>query len=202
MIARVSTAAALVRAVADADRRGLQLAMRAPSATAHRRLAADSCRRPFQTVGGRRAAEAALGGRAGRRAALRGVLSIAASSLVVNAGLKPLLPRHRPDVVARALPFVRRPVSSSFPSGHSASAAAFAAATVMELPIAAPIVVPLAGLLGLSRATTGVHYPSDIVVGAGVGLAGGSNDSDLASPRSRHLHADATIAGAGDETLR
>ena len=106
-----------------------------------------------------------------RKAAVRGVLSIAATSPLANAVLKPLLPRRRP--AASELPayqtIANPPRSSSFPSGHSASAAAFATAVAMESPRTALAVVPLAAAVAYSRIHVGVHWTSDVVVGAAVG---------------------------------
>ncbi|MGH3940823.1 MAG: bifunctional phosphatase PAP2/diacylglycerol kinase family protein [Pseudonocardiaceae bacterium] len=108
---------------------------------------------------------------AARRAALRGVLSIAATSFTANAVLKPLMPRHRPP--ARDLPgyqaLVDLPTSSSFPSGHAASAAAFLTAVTLEYPKAGLAIAPLAGAVAYSRVHVGVHWSSDVVVGAAVG---------------------------------
>ena len=85
--------------------------------------------------------------------------------------LKPLLPRRRP--AASELPayqtIANPPRSSSFPSGHSASAAAFATAVAMESPRTALAVVPLAAAVAYSRIHVGVHWTSDVVVGAAVG---------------------------------
>ncbi|MGH3931130.1 MAG: phosphatase PAP2 family protein, partial [Pseudonocardiaceae bacterium] len=106
-----------------------------------------------------------------RRAGLRGVLAIAATSFTANAVLKPLLPRHRPP--AQDLPgyqaLVCIPTSSSFPSGHAASAAAFSVAVVMECPKAGLVIAPLAAAVAYSRVHVGVHWTSDVVVGAAVG---------------------------------
>lgn len=114
-----------------------------------------------------------LGSRRGvtRRAALRGVVAIGASSLATNAVAKPLLPRRRP--AADALPsfrtLARPPSSSSFPSGHAASAAAFTAAVTMECPMAGAVIAPLAATVAYSRLHAGVHWPSDVVAGALLG---------------------------------
>jgi undecaprenyl-diphosphatase len=65
------------------------------------------------------------------------------------------------------------PVSTSFPSGHAASAFAFAYAVGRQLPgLAVPIRL-LAGGVAYSRVHTGVHYPGDVVVGSilGAGIA-------------------------------
>ena len=62
------------------------------------------------------------------------------------------------------------PRSTSFPSGHSAAAFAFAAGAAMELPALAPVLAPLALAVGYSRVHTGVHYPSDVAAGAAIGI--------------------------------
>lgn len=117
-------------------------------------------------------ASAALGGRKGRRAAQRGMMSLGIASAIANVLLKPLFPRPRPPVNPAALPsIVRRPISSSFPSGHSASAAAYATATAMEAPAIAAPVAALAAGVAYSRVSTGVHYPSDVVFGSAIGAA-------------------------------
>lgn len=116
----------------------------------------------------------AVGGRS-RRGAVRGLLAVAGASVTANAVAKPLFPRGRPP--AEAVPFVRRlsapPISSSFPSGHAASAAAFATGVALESPVAGAVVAPIAAAVAYSRVHTGVHWPSDIAAGAllGSGLA-------------------------------
>ncbi|MGH3824824.1 MAG: bifunctional phosphatase PAP2/diacylglycerol kinase family protein [Pseudonocardiaceae bacterium] len=116
---------------------------------------------------------AALAARKGatRRAAFRGVLSIAATSFSANAVLKPLLPRRRPPAqeLNGRLKFPAAPTSSSFPSGHAASAAAFATAVALECPKAGLAIAPLAAAVAYSRIHIGVHWSSDVVVGAAVG---------------------------------
>src|SRR5262245_26037680 len=108
-----------------------------------------------------------------RRAALRGVLSIALTSFTANAVLKPLLPRRRPPVqeLNGRLKFPAAPTSSSFPSGHAASAAAFATAVTLECPKAGLALAPLATSVAYSRIHVGVHWTSDVMVGAAVGSA-------------------------------
>jgi len=111
-------------------------------------------------------------GRSGRRAAVQGLVSVAVSSAVVNLGIKRVARRGRPDREAALVPkgrHVRMPTSLSFPSGHSASAFAFATGVAQQLPSVAVPLHALAGAVAYSRVHTGVHYPGDAVVGALLG---------------------------------
>jgi anti-anti-sigma factor len=114
---------------------------------------------------------ALTGGRRGRRAALRGLGSIALTSPVVNVGIKRLIRRPRPSL--RRVPLARRlrtqPATTSFPSGHAASAAAFAVGAASEMPRAAVPLGVLAGTVAYSRVYVGVHYPLDVLTGAAMG---------------------------------
>ncbi len=117
---------------------------------------------------------AVVGGPTGRRAAARGVLSIGATSAFVNIGVKSLWPRRRPDRAGAGVPGerqVKMPGSTSFPSGHSASAFAFATAVGHDLPALALGLNFLAAAVAYSRIHTGVHYPGDAVVGAVIGAS-------------------------------
>lgn len=117
----------------------------------------------------------ALGGGArGRRAAAHGVAALALSSAVVNLGLKPLFDRTRPERAAEPSPrHVPMPSSTSFPSGHAASALAFANGVGAELPVLALPIRALATAMAYSRVHAGVHYPGDVVVGAMLGAVAG-----------------------------
>lgn len=95
---------------------------------------------------------------------------IGAESLIVNQGLKRLFRRTRPTESGDPRFPVRRPLTSSFPSGH-ASAAFFAAAilTTATGRDLAPAWYSAAVIVALSRAYVRIHHPSDIVGGAAVG---------------------------------
>ena len=118
---------------------------------------------------------AVLGLRKGplRRGAVRGIGSLGVSSLLVNAVLKQIFGRVRPDMAnLQAHRTLRRsPVTLSFPSGHSSSAAAFVTGVAMESPLAGAALAPIALGVGYSRVHVGVHYPGDVVAGLAVGGA-------------------------------
>ncbi len=117
---------------------------------------------------------AALGGARGRRAAVSGLASVVVTSGVVNLALKPLGARRRPDRALHRVPIARyvdMPRSTSFPSGHSASAFAFAAGVGHAFPAAGVPLHGAAALVAYSRVHTGVHYPIDAIAGAVLGGA-------------------------------
>jgi membrane-associated phospholipid phosphatase len=115
---------------------------------------------------------AVVGGGRGRLAALTGLAAVGVTSLVVNQPMKIAGERHRPDRDGVGVPqnrWVRMPSSTSFPSGHSGSAAAFAVSVGDILPaLRGPLRVS-ASIVAFSRVYTGVHYPGDVLVGAAVG---------------------------------
>jgi undecaprenyl-diphosphatase len=108
-----------------------------------------------------------------RRGAIRGIGSMLFSSAVVNVVLKRIFGRVRPDLAnLRTERKLRRsPVTLSFPSGHSSSAAAFVTGVAMESPLAGAALAPVALGVGYSRVHVGVHYPGDVVAGLAVGSA-------------------------------
>ncbi|HEV8452944.1 MAG TPA: phosphatase PAP2 family protein [Gaiellales bacterium] len=102
------------------------------------------------------------------------VLAAVFVSQVLSTLMKHAVGRARPSLThADVHPLVPLPNSSSMPSGHAWIA--FAAATVLWviIPARRAWIVGLAALIALSRVYLGVHYPSDILVGAAGGVATG-----------------------------
>ncbi len=97
-------------------------------------------------------------------------LMLGAESVVVNQGVKRLFRRERPTATGDERLRVRRPTTSSFPSGH-ASSAAFAAMVLSgwDGPKVGMIWWKIAAIVGLSRAYVRIHHGSDVVAGALVG---------------------------------
>ena len=92
--------------------------------------------------------------------------------LVVNLCIKPLAARTRPYELIQGLEIlVSRPHDFSFPSGHSAKSLTCAWAIFRLAPrkYGVPALV-LAVLIALSRLYVGVHYPTDVLAGAAIGI--------------------------------
>ncbi len=83
--------------------------------------------------------------------------------------------RRRPFQILTDFPqLTPAPKDESFPSGHTASVFAFAAAMAPLGPLVAGALAIWAGIVAFSRYYLGVHFPSDIFVGAVIGILAGA----------------------------
>ena len=96
-------------------------------------------------------------------------------SAVIMFGMKLVFQRERPFVAYPKMIDARvKETSYSFPSGHTTGAFALATGLTLQyrhLYVAIPSYLFAAGV-GISRIYAGVHYPSDVLVGALIGTAG------------------------------
>ena len=109
-----------------------------------------------------------------RVAGAASLVSIAICFCITNLVLKGCVARPRPDAVMDAIvPLIRTPRDYSFPSGHTPVSFAGALVCYRMLPrrYGIPALV-LAGVIGFSRLYLGVHFPSDVLGGFLVALAG------------------------------
>jgi undecaprenyl-diphosphatase len=100
-------------------------------------------------------------------------LAIAATDLLSYRVVKGLVQRARPfeqPQIAVWLRHVGTAHGPSFPSNHAANCFAAAAVLAWYFPPARKFFYTLALLVALSRVALGVHYPSDVLVGAMLGF--------------------------------
>jgi membrane-associated phospholipid phosphatase len=102
-------------------------------------------------------------------ATARAAAAIGAESLLVNWGIKSLFRRKRPLFEGIRPQHLRRPLTSSFPSGHATSAFTAAAMLGQDDPLR-PLYYGAAVVVAASRIHVKIHHASDIVGGVVVGV--------------------------------
>jgi membrane-associated phospholipid phosphatase len=100
---------------------------------------------------------------------LRVVGVLGAESIIVNGGLKSLFHRERPAWEQERPMHLRRPRTSSFPSGHSSSAVTAALLLTDANPRLAPLWWGIAGIVAISRVHVKIHHVSDVLGGLAAG---------------------------------
>ncbi|MFL5954003.1 MAG: phosphatase PAP2 family protein [Gaiellaceae bacterium] len=118
-----------------------------------------------------------FGLRAGWRATIGLAALVAATTFAADAAsfaVKDLVQRARPFEAHRQIHPLYVVHSSSFPAGHAATAFAGAIVLSYVVPRAAPLLLLVAAAIGFSRVYVGVHYPTDVLGGAAIGLATGA----------------------------
>ena len=106
-----------------------------------------------------------------RAAAWRMLLAGLFTWAVSEYAMKPAFDRARPfETDASIVVIDARPQTESFPSGHAAMAFAYALAGSRMIPGVAWVCWPLATVIAVSRVYLGVHWPSDVLGGALLGV--------------------------------
>lgn len=108
-------------------------------------------------------------------AALRPVLTMIAAGIactLLYKWLKARTSRPRPCQKAPAIRLTTLPLDRfSFPSGHTLHAVCFTLVTSVHYPGLTPVLAPFALLVAASRLILGLHWISDVIVGAGIGAS-------------------------------
>jgi undecaprenyl-diphosphatase len=96
---------------------------------------------------------------------------VALTGLIVYRLVKSKTKRPRPYVDNPRVILQARPLDQySFPSGHTLHAVSLTLVSLYYYPVLGMFLVPFALLIMLSRCVLGLHYPSDVMVGASAGL--------------------------------
>ncbi len=114
------------------------------------------------------------GGAQGRCLVLMLALAVGANDGLVVNRLKKFIGRDRPfDALPEVHLLAGKGLAKSMPSSHAATTAAAAMVAGLYYRRTRKFLFPVAAAVGISRVAVGVHYPSDVLVGWLLGLAGG-----------------------------
>jgi membrane-associated phospholipid phosphatase len=117
-----------------------------------------------------------------RRSEWRRATTRVAGTYVLNIAIKQVVRRRRPQLPGLP-PLTGTPTALSFPSAHASTS--FAGARLYaNLGLPSVPLYALATGLALSRLYLGVHYPSDVLVGAVLGGLAGAVSPSCEPPRS------------------
>ena len=109
------------------------------------------------------------GGASGPSASVR-MIAVGIVDLIVYKIIKRWISRPRPYCTCPEIRACARSLDEfSFPSGHTLHSVAFSLILTVYYPMFAFVVWPLTALIAISRVVLGLHYPSDVIVGALIG---------------------------------
>ena len=163
----------LLRALGDLDQAALRLLR-----TRGRQPPVEATMRTLGAIGEWAAVWAAIGGASAvadpaRRGRWTAAAAVGPVAIGLNFAVKLAVGRERPLIEGHP-PLARAPSKLSVPSAHATSSFAAATALGRVEPRARPPLYTLAAAICLSRPYLGMHYPSDVLAGAALGLAIGS----------------------------
>lgn len=126
--------------------------------------------------------------------------ALGSTAWILAQNAKQRVRRLRPYEAHGVRRLIGRPTGSSFPSGHACVAAAWATmlADRAAVPGARRAFYGLAAWVALTRVYVGVHYPTDVIGGAGLGLALGALWRGPLAGVARRLLAGAQVAATGE----
>jgi membrane-associated phospholipid phosphatase len=171
----------LIRALGDAD----QAVLRVLRTRAHQ-APVEAVMKTFGTIGEFGAVWAAIGGAGAlsdreRRRRWTIAALVGPAAINVNYAVKVAVGRERPLIEGHP-PLARAPSKLSFPSAHATSSLAAATALGRVEPRSRVPLFALAGAICLSRPYLGMHYPSDVLAGAALGIVLGSLTPGVSAP--------------------
>lgn len=131
---------------------------------------------------------------------------LALGAILGNVVLKPLIARERPCWIDfRVHLLIPSPTDYSFPSGHTLASAVSATILTLWSSRWGRVAIPLAAAIAFSRLYLFVHFPSDVLAGALIGIAIGVFVFDLGDGlrrRSKHQRKDVVPYGKTERSAR
>lgn len=107
-----------------------------------------------------------------RKAGVLVLIGLLLGLIIGNGLIKNLIQRSRPCWINQDFTLlIQNPKDYSFPSGHTQAAAIAATVITLHKRKWGMVVIPLAALIAFSRLYLYVHFPSDILGGAIIGMA-------------------------------
>jgi len=93
-------------------------------------------------------------------------------TVLIAMATKFITKRKRPDALLPGFRYAEFLVTDrySFPSGHAGRCWAMATVAAWFYPVWGGLAIPLALLIIFARVALGVHFISDVIVGAGIGI--------------------------------
>lgn len=105
-----------------------------------------------------------------RKCGVMVLASLVLCAVLTSGVIKPLVGRMRPFQIREFVPFIAPPGGYSFPSGHTSSSFTAATAIFLFHRRGGAVAYVLAALIAFSRLYFYVHFPTDVLTGAVLGI--------------------------------